>query len=183
MDMRWCCKQKGWNWAEEKKIRVKEGVKRCKNRVYGYDTKLFPCGPPPQYWTGQHAFNFRVLMGSGAWASVWSYPKRCTHPIAGHTLCYAKREWNRVKLCCAVWFFHITHIISHRNWWFYIAIHVCLLGAVKESKILHWEPPEREGTWLHCNEAWFQCIELKCTEIGWNAMKFHMNCDEFRSNL
>ena len=46
-----------------------------KKKGNGDSTTVFPRGPPPQYYPGQQAFNFRVLMGSGAFASVWPSPK------------------------------------------------------------------------------------------------------------
>ena len=40
----------------------------------GYNTTLFPGGPPPQYWAGSTHVNFGVRMGSGALYVIWSYP-------------------------------------------------------------------------------------------------------------
>ena len=40
----------------------------------GFNTTLFPGGPPPQYWAGSNRVNFGVRMRTGALRLIWSNP-------------------------------------------------------------------------------------------------------------
>ena len=60
--------------VKEKKSTQTPTYKTWKKRKSGYNTTLFPGGPPPQYWAGSTSFNFGVRMGSGALNVIWSYP-------------------------------------------------------------------------------------------------------------
>ena len=43
----------------------------------GFNTTLFPGGPPPQYWAGSNRVNFGVRMRIGALRLIWSNPFQC----------------------------------------------------------------------------------------------------------
>ena len=51
------------------------GEKKKKKKKIGYNTALFPGGPPPQYWAGSNCVNFGVRMRTGGLQLIWSYPK------------------------------------------------------------------------------------------------------------
>jgi hypothetical protein len=40
----------------------------------GFNTTLFPGGPPPQYWEGSNRFNFGDRTRTGALRLIWSNP-------------------------------------------------------------------------------------------------------------
>ena len=52
-----------------------KGDRGCKQVLQGKKESLqhrhFPCGPPPQYYTGCTQLNFTVRMGRGAFCVIW----------------------------------------------------------------------------------------------------------------
>ena len=48
--------------------------KRTPKKKFGFNTTLFPGGPPPQYWAGSNRVNFGVRMRTGALRLIWSNP-------------------------------------------------------------------------------------------------------------
>ncbi len=53
----------------------KRKKKKEKKSKIGFNTTLFPGGPPPQYWAGSNRVNFGVRMRTGALRLIWSNPK------------------------------------------------------------------------------------------------------------
>ena len=55
----------------------------------GFNTTLFPGGPPPQYWAGSNRVNFGVRMRTGALRLIWSNPsdfiQNCTKCSSDHS--------------------------------------------------------------------------------------------------
>ena len=45
-----------------------------KKKKNGFNTTLFPGGPPPQYWAGSNRVNFGVRMRTGGLRLIWSNP-------------------------------------------------------------------------------------------------------------
>ena len=73
-------------------------TKKKTKKKNGYNTALFPGGPPPQYWAGSNCVNFGVRMRTGGLQLIWSYPK--VNWTTDLNICYRITSGCRVYMIC-----------------------------------------------------------------------------------
>jgi hypothetical protein len=93
-------------------------IKTKKTKI-GFNTTLFPGGPPPQYWAGSNRVNFGVRMRTGALRLIWSNPKKIQASVA---------EWLRRQTQVLVNFVGVSSILTGCTFCF-----VCFAGALSRK--------------------------------------------------
>ena len=80
--------------------------------IKGFNTTLFPGGPPPQYWASSNRVNFGDRTRTGALRLIWSNPSSCN--LHKSTACGDRTRDQRIKSPTL----YLTELTRHTLWCF-----------------------------------------------------------------